>query len=120
MRSKTLSPGPGGKQRTSNAIVELLVYSVNVKCRGINKKEKYAPEHIFSLSEKAANKYMKSNYVDLVKHTSSHIVRIYPGVSRLNSSNFEPHKYWSTGVQLVALNWQTFGAFLLGSFEIIC
>lgn len=87
----------------------MLVYAVNVRCRGINKKEYYAPEHMFSLSEKRANKMMKESVMDLIKHNRTHITRIYPSVTRLNSSNFEPHKYWCTGTQMVALNWQTFG-----------
>lgn len=96
------------KPKMSLALVSLLVYTVGVKCRGINKKEEYAPEHMFSLSENMANKMLKSNMPDLVKHTRDHLVRIYPKGLRLSSSNYEPHRYWSGGAQLVALNWQTF------------
>lgn len=119
------------------------MYSVGVKCRGINKKEFYAPEHMFSLSETTANRLMKSSssvpslsrtlsvkssmpeesggerggsgggsgMQDLIKHCRSHLVRVYPKAMRVSSTNFEPHRYWSAGVQLVALNWQTFGSF---------
>lgn len=80
-----------------------------MKCRGINKKENYAPEHVFSLSERTANKVMRQSTLDLVKHNRAHVVRIYPNGTRLSSSNFEPQKYWAAGAQLVAINWQTFG-----------
>lgn len=96
------------KVKMSIAVASLLVYTVGVKCRGINKKEHYAPEHMFSLSEKTANKVMKQGMVDLIKHNRTHLVRLYPKGLRLNSSNYLPHRYWATGAQLVAINCQTF------------
>lgn len=96
------------KVKMSAAVANLLVYTVGVKCRGINKKEHYAPEHMFSLSEKTANKVMKQGMVDLIKHNRTHLVRIYPKGLRVNSSNYLPHRYWAAGAQLVAINWQTF------------
>ncbi|KAG2142733.1 1-phosphatidylinositol-4,5-bisphosphate phosphodiesterase 1 [Suillus bovinus] len=96
------------KVKMSLAVASLLVYTVGVKCRGINKKEHYAPEHMFSLSEKTANKVMKQGMVDLIKHNRTHLVRIYPKGLRVNSSNYLPHRYWAAGAQLVAINWQTF------------
>jgi phosphatidylinositol phospholipase C delta len=100
---------PRIKSRISPALLGLLVYTVGVKCRGINKKEEYAPEHMFSLSENAANKMLRFNMWDMIKHTKSHLVRIYPKGTRVSSTNYEPHKFWASGAQLVALNWQTPG-----------
>ncbi|KAI0309355.1 PLC-like phosphodiesterase [Amylostereum chailletii] len=100
---------PRQKTRMSLDLVCLLVYTVGVKCRGLNKKEHYAPEHVFSLSETTANKMYKQDgtMADLIKHTRTHVVRIYPRGTRLSSTNYEPHRYWSAGAQLVAINWQT-------------
>jgi phosphatidylinositol phospholipase C delta len=95
--------------KVSFKLASLLVYTVGVKCRGINKKEAYAPEHVFSLSESTANKILKQSMIDFIKHNRTHIVRIYPKGLRLSSSNYDPHRYWSAGAQLVALNMQTFG-----------
>ncbi|KAF8189191.1 PLC-like phosphodiesterase [Mycena galopus ATCC 62051] len=96
------------KPKMSFALLALLVYTVGVKYRGINKKEEYAPQHMFSLSEKTATKILRSGTVlDLIKHNRTHLVRIYPKGTRLNSSNYLPHNYWSAGAQLVAINWQT-------------
>ncbi|KAI0305117.1 1-phosphatidylinositol-4,5-bisphosphate phosphodiesterase 1 [Multifurca ochricompacta] len=96
------------KVRMSKSLVSMLVYTVGVKCRGINKKERYAPEHMFSLSENTANKMFKRDgMLDLIKHNRTHLVRLYPKGMRVTSTNYEPHRYWSAGVQLVALNWQT-------------
>ena len=97
------------KPKMSPALVALLVYTVGVKCRGINKKEEYAPVHMFSLSENAANKMLKFGMMDLIKHTRTHMVRTYPKGMRVSSTNYEPHRFWCAGAQLVAMNWQTFG-----------
>ncbi|PVG01669.1 hypothetical protein CPB86DRAFT_812298 [Serendipita vermifera] len=113
----------------SASLADILIYTIGVKYRGINKKETYAPEHMFSLSEKSVDKILKQGslyYVgrreedeevdgysvsggmmDLIKHTQDHLVRIYPKGIRVSSSNYQPHRYWATGAQLVALNWQT-------------
>lgn len=99
------------KVKMSMNVVSLLVYTVGVKCRGINKKEHYAPEHVFSLSENTANKILKQGMHDLIKHTRTHVIRIYPKGLRFDSTNYEPHRYWSAGAQLVAINWQTFGRY---------
>ncbi|KAF8581199.1 PLC-like phosphodiesterase [Ramaria rubella] len=96
------------KVKMSAALAALLVYTVGVKCRGFNKKEHYAVEHVFSLSESTANRILKQGMPDLIKHNRTHVVRIYPKGLRLNSSNYEPHRYWAAGAQLVAINWQTF------------
>ena len=115
----------------SQSLADLLVYTVGVKYRGINKKERYAVEHMFSLSERKADKMLKEGRVfyagdedserpsaresvsggmlDLVKHTQAHLVRIYPKGTRLKSTNYLPHRYWAAGAQLVAINWQTSG-----------
>ncbi|KAJ3524795.1 hypothetical protein NM688_g8501 [Phlebia brevispora] len=96
------------KVKMSPDLVRLLVYTVGVKCRGINKKEVYAPEQMFSLSENTANRILKQNMMDLIKHNKTHLIRIYPKGTRIGSTNYEPHRYWSAGAQLVAINWQTY------------
>ncbi|WFD43831.1 phosphoinositide phospholipase C [Malassezia psittaci] len=96
----------------SPALTDLLVYTVGVHFRGINKKELYAPEHVFSLSERKAVRMVRQNNSDLIKHNVCHLTRVYPSLStfsRLHSSsaNFLPVDMWAAGCQLVALNWQT-------------
>ncbi|KAJ7743178.1 1-phosphatidylinositol-4,5-bisphosphate phosphodiesterase 1 [Mycena metata] len=93
----------------SMALASLLVYTVGVKCRGIDPSEDYAVEQIFSLSENSANKYIKGGVgmENLIRHTQTHVVRIYPKGTRINSTNYEPLQYWAAGCQLVALNIQT-------------
>ncbi len=97
------------KPKMSLALVVLLVYTVGVKYRGLNKKETYTVEHVFSLSERMANAVIKECMADLIKHNRTHVVRVYPSGTRLSSTNYEPHRYWAAGAQLVAMNFQTFG-----------
>ncbi|KAG9103442.1 Phospholipase C [Ceratobasidium sp. 370] len=95
------------KLKMSRSLVDLLIYTVGVKFRGLNKKERYGVEQMFSLSEKTANKVAKENAMGLVKHCRSNLVRLYPNGTRVTSTNYDPTRYWAAGVQLVALNWQT-------------
>jgi len=41
-------------------------------------------------------------------HNTVHISRIYPRGRRLDSSNYNPSPFWDAGVQMTALNYQTF------------
>ena len=124
--SSAEKPKENEKVKMSIALASLIVYTVGVKCRGFNKKEHYAVEHVFSLSERTANKILKESMRDLIKHNRTHVVRVYPNGTRLSSSNYEPHRYWASGAQLVAINWQTFGAssvlcfILLATYPRLC
>uniref|UniRef100_A0A7S2RWD9 Phosphoinositide phospholipase C n=1 Tax=Mucochytrium quahogii TaxID=96639 RepID=A0A7S2RWD9_9STRA len=45
---------------------------------------------------------------DISTYAQRHLVRIYPGGSRVDSSNYDPTPAWNAGCQVVALNYQTF------------
>lgn len=96
-------------------LAALLVYTVGVKARGFNRKETYAPEHMLSFSESRLEKMNRDPELrrELVSHNRGHITRAYPKGFRLTSTNYLPHHMWAMGVQLVALNWQTYGECLL-------
>lgn len=99
----------------SQSLASLLVYTVGVKLRGFNKKETYAPTHVISVGENRLTKMLKDEGArqDFISHNRGHLTRAYPKGSRVSSSNFVPHHMWAAGVQLVALNWQTFGMLAL-------
>jgi phosphatidylinositol phospholipase C delta len=109
------SQKPAAKVLMAPSLSALLIYTVGVKHRGINKKETYAPEHMISLSERSAFRYARTAAEDLIKHNLTHLTRVYPSMASLArlhaSANFLPHHVWATGSQLVALNWQTMGAY---------
>jgi phosphatidylinositol phospholipase C delta len=107
-------PKPAPKM--SLKLAALIVYTVGVQCHGLKADSgvKYAPEHIFSLSENTAVKILKGDgptgaMEDLIKHNQDLLVRIYPAGLRVGSTNYTPHRMWAAGAQLVAINWQTFG-----------
>lgn len=95
----------------SPELLSLLVYTVGVHFRGLNKKEHYEVEQTFSLSERKAHRLIRTSSTDLVKHNITHLTRVYPSMTKLsrmtNSANFCPMDMWAAGCQLVALNWQT-------------
>ena len=45
----------------------------------------------------------------MLERTCSRLVRVYPGATRVDSSNFNPTPYWAAGAQMAALNVQTPG-----------
>lgn len=113
-RGRESSPDKGGKKvLIAPQLAALLIYTIGVKHRGLNKKEAYAPEHMISLSERTAFKYVRDRAAreDLIKHNRTHLTRTYPSMSSLArlhaSANYLPHHIWAVGCQLVSLNWQT-------------
>ncbi|KAI9138855.1 hypothetical protein BKA69DRAFT_1126984 [Paraphysoderma sedebokerense] len=61
-----------------------------------------------SFSENASLKLIKSSLLDFINHNEVFLSRIYPAGIRVDSSNYDPMIHWSSGSQIVALNWQTF------------
>jgi phosphatidylinositol phospholipase C delta len=82
-------------------------------CAGLSDRVTYAPFHLFSLAEAVAAKALRTRGPALVQHCADHLARAYPSPLRVDSSNFLPHHLWAKGVQLVALNLQTYGASVL-------
>ncbi|KAL2408272.1 1-phosphatidylinositol 4,5-bisphosphate phosphodiesterase 1 [Exophiala dermatitidis] len=68
--------------------------------------------HIFSLNENRAIELCHSpeDKAMFEDHNLSYMCRVYPKNLRFQSSNFDPNTFWRRGVQMVALNWQTFDA----------
>ena len=90
------------------------MYTKGVKYRGFSKLVSYASNEQFSLSERNAERIIREgNQLDWIKHNFSHISRVYPKGLRMTSTNFDPLPFWASGCQLVALNWQTVGKFLV-------
>lgn len=60
-----------------------------------------------SLTEYYAKKLTKKRPVDLLAHSETQLMRVYPASMRIDSSNFNPLNFWSYGVQMAALNYQS-------------
>eukprot|EP01094_Clydonella_sp_ATCC50884_P027411 TRINITY_DN785_c0_g1_i3.p1 TRINITY_DN785_c0_g1~~TRINITY_DN785_c0_g1_i3.p1 ORF type:complete len:465 (+),score=138.62 TRINITY_DN785_c0_g1_i3:1772-3166(+) len=48
------------------------------------------------------------NPADLLEEHTRVLTRVYPGGTRMDSSNYDPTPFWMLGAQVVALNLQTF------------
>jgi len=68
--------------------------------------------HIFSLNENRATAlcHPPENKILFEDHNVHYMCRVYPKTIRIHSTNFDPNAFWKRGVQMVALNWQTFDA----------
>ncbi|KAK5660158.1 hypothetical protein OQA88_13627 [Cercophora sp. LCS_1] len=106
------------KDSTSRKIVGKInpvLGELGVYCRGIQFEGFEAPNaktfnHIFSFKEKTFTEKCqpKEGKRMLCMHNMRYMMRVYPNGGRVNSSNFDPLLYWKRGVQMAALNWQTF------------
>jgi phosphatidylinositol phospholipase C delta len=101
------------KRKTSKIVKslgDLGVYCSGVKFHGFESAECKKPNHILSFMEGTFRKHSKAQGSKklLTRHNMRYMMRVYPQYSRLTSDNFNPLMYWRKGVQMAALNWQTF------------
>ncbi|KAI5811367.1 PLC-like phosphodiesterase [Peziza echinospora] len=97
-------------KKIAPALGQLGVYARGQKFSNFALPESKTYNHIFSLGERTAIKFCKDpdKKVALEKHNVRYLMRVYPSGYRVNSSNFDPNTFWRRGVQMVALNWQTY------------
>ncbi|KAJ8935902.1 hypothetical protein NQ318_016235 [Aromia moschata] len=60
-----------------------------------------------SINENTAKKLCRKQPLALLAHTQTQLMRTYPAGMRIDSSNFIPVIFWSFGIQMAALNYQT-------------
>jgi len=72
-----------------------------------------------SFGEKKSEKFVAESSKEYLEYNRKQLSRIYPAGSRVDSSNYDPKKHWASGCQIVALNYQTMGAWS-GVFFLIC
>ncbi|CAK7224074.1 hypothetical protein SCUCBS95973_005396 [Sporothrix curviconia] len=102
------------KQKQSKIVPELGCLAVY--CVGVHKTTSFeAPDcklfnHILSWDETVYEKSTKTrDYRQAVYfHNMRYLMRVYPKAYRFGSSNFNPLGHWRRGVQMSALNWQTY------------
>ncbi|KAH7033394.1 phosphatidylinositol-specific phospholipase C [Microdochium trichocladiopsis] len=101
------------KQKTSKIVKslgELGVYCSGVKFQGFESENCKKANHILSFMEGTFRKHTKAteSKAALQRHNMRFMMRVYPQFNRVSSNNFNPLMYWRKGVQMAALNWQTF------------
>lgn len=102
------------KSKTSN-ITKLLgdlgVYTRGIKFTDFGAIEANTFNHVISFNERIFDKLTRTGASSkqlLEEHNMRCLMRVYPGGHRITSSNFDPLKFWRRGVQMAALNWQTY------------
>ncbi|AEO62588.1 59d2a9df-4c4e-4e27-a41e-67b860607521 [Thermothielavioides terrestris] len=92
------------------ALGDLGVYCMGIHFDGFDSPDAKKFNHIFSFKEKtfAEKSQPPAGKSALYRHNMRYMMRVYPNGGRINSSNFDPLIYWKRGVQMAALNWQTF------------
>jgi len=76
--------------------------------------------NISSFDEGKGEGIIKDNPAGWIAHNLHQTSRIYPAGTRVGSSNYDPHPFWTVGCQVVALNYQKSSASmwaLQGMFE---
>ncbi|KAF4589622.1 phosphoinositide-specific phospholipase C [Ophiocordyceps camponoti-floridani] len=96
--------------KTTKVLGSLGVYCAGVKYFGFDTPEAKSFNHIFSFMESsfARHSRTKESKMALDMHNMRYMMRVYPDGMRFASSNYDPLIYWRRGVQMAALNWQTF------------
>lgn len=91
--------------------LQSLVYFKNRKFIGLEKSQKaFQFDNMCSLVERSALALTKSKS-QFTHFNNSFVTRIYPNQIRVNSSNFDPIPFWTCGVSMAAINFQTYGRF---------
>lgn len=94
------------------ALGALGVYACGIKYTDFATTEARSYNHIFSFNENVFDRLCKEVKGQLGKHNVRHLMRVYPSPLRVDSSNFNPLQSWRRGVQMAALNWQTYDVHL--------
>ncbi|KAJ6013512.1 hypothetical protein N7540_008103 [Penicillium herquei] len=98
------------KSKITKPLSDLGVYTRGYKWHSFSSPESRKYNHIYSFAERSFESICQNhdNKVALEAHNRKYLTRVYPSGFRLRSSNFDPNKFWRRGVQMAALNWQTY------------
>lgn len=103
------------KRRKKSKIVKVLgelgVYTQGMKFPGdFRAVDAKTYNHVLSFAERTFEHVATTHEMkeQLEKHNKRYLMRVYPSAYRIRSDNFDPLKYWRRGVQMSALNWQTY------------
>lgn len=98
------------KSKITKPLSDLGVYTRGYKWHSFSSPESRRYNHVYSFAERSFESICQShdNKVALEAHNRKYLTRVYPSGFRLRSSNFDPNKFWRRGVQMAALNWQTY------------
>ena len=98
------------KRKIVDSLDKLCIYTRGLKFHDFTSEETKKYNHIFSLSDRTFDKLCRNSVQSsrLDNHNIGCLMRIYPNAKRVSSSNFNPLACWRRGVQMAALNYQTY------------
>lgn len=98
------------KSKITKPLSDLGVYTRGYKWNSFSSPESQRFNHVYSFAERSFEGICRDldNEPLIEKHNRKFLTRVYPSGFRLRSSNFDPLKFWKRGVQMAALNWQTY------------
>jgi phosphatidylinositol phospholipase C delta len=98
------------RSKIVKALADLGIYTRGYKWDGFASPESSQYNHVYSFAEKVFEEVSRDglNKVLLDDHNIKYLTRVYPSGFRFSSSNFDPIIFWKRGVQMVAMNWQTY------------
>ncbi|KAI8966076.1 PLC-like phosphodiesterase [Daldinia sp. FL1419] len=89
------------------ALSSLAIYTHSEHFTNFESPAAKTPSHIFSIAEGKIFELISSKHYELFSHNRHFFMRAYPKGLRWDSSNLDPSPFWRKGVQMVALNWQS-------------
>ena len=111
-RDRSLSgPQPPGKPPKLPKICKNLsalgIYTHSEHFGKFTDKSSYSPSHIYSIDEHDILELYEKHAAEMHAHNKKYFMRAYPEWKRIGSSNLDPSVYWRKGVQMAAVNAQT-------------
>ena len=92
------------------ALEKMCIYTRGSKFHGLDDLNNTRYNHIYSLSEGKFGSACRDRHSSklIEQHNTNYLMRTYPKGTRLMSGNFEPLAFWRRGVQMAAMNYQTY------------
>ena len=113
-RNESLAAKKRPKKKRTSKIIKSLgclgVYTQGHTFASFTSTESKTFNHVFSIGEPNFERLCSSqdSKAQLEKHNMRYLMRVYPSGWRVTSSNPDPLLFWRRGVQMMALNWQTY------------
>ena len=113
-RNEVVSPKKRPKKKRTSKIIKSLgclgVYTQGHTFGSFTTPESKKFNHVYSIAEPSFERLCGSqdSKAQLEKHNMRYLMRVYPSGWRVTSSNPDPLLFWRRGVQMMALNWQTY------------
>lgn len=95
------------KVKICESLSSLGIYTHSEHFVSFDSKSAKTPPHVFSIGESQILELHETKRAEMFAHNQNFFMRAYPAGFRIGSSNLDPSIFWRKGVQMVAMNWQT-------------